>query len=88
MRKKKVVKEVGEVRAPTGPEPTTPDRKLKSKVDKINEKIYEQTIAMASTFRRMMILHKPNERWRFTFSVSLSAEPVPDIEQKIMKKRR
>lgn len=54
----------------------------KSKKERIAEKLYVQTEAMARAFQRMIELHNPTNRWRFTFNVSLSAEPVAEVHEK------
>jgi len=58
-------------------------KKQKKEHKIMGEKIHIQTEAMTRAFQRLIQLRDPNARWRFTYSVSLSAEPIAEVMEKV-----
>jgi len=53
----------------------------KAKLKNVCQKVSEQTNEIAEAFSLLVKKRNPNGKWRFTYTVSLSAEEVPEVEQ-------
>lgn len=55
----------------------------KKKKKEIAEKLHVQVEAMALAYQRLISLHDSKTPLRYTFAVTLSAEPVPEAIQEV-----
>lgn len=52
------------------------------------EKIQIQAEGIVRAFQRLIQIHKPDSPWRFTYSISLSAEPIAEVKQKVESEKK
>lgn len=60
----------------------------KKKMDVMAEKIHIESESIFGAFQRLIQSHKHNAPWRFTYSVSLSAEPIAEAIQEVKLPKR
>ena len=51
------------------------------------EEAAKRITSLTKAFQDLIEWHDPTGRWRFTYSVSLSAEPIPQLERQIEKQK-
>ena len=49
--------------------------------------VANQITTLTKTFQELVKWHDPTGRWRFTYSVSLSAEPIAEVERQVEQKK-
>lgn len=64
------------------------EKEQKAKSQKMADDIVKQTKSIVAAFRHMIDIHGPQKNWKFTYSISLSAEPALEHERVVYKKRR
>lgn len=63
--------------------PSEPKRK--SSKD-LGDKVWKETTELAKAFSELIRKYQQGEKWRFTYSVSLSAEPIVEKETVFIEK--